>query len=106
RALPRRRLVKNVTLSATLTALGLLATPARAQDAQYWDIQYGPVGQLLGGSVVGSARDLSATYYNPGGLALGEDPHFLLTVQAVKRQTITTKPVGGGQLLDLSDTEW
>jgi hypothetical protein len=91
---------------STLAVVLLLATRAAAQDAQYWDIQYGPVGQLLGGTVVGSTRDLSATYYNPGALALGEDPHFLLTVQAVKRQTLTTRPVGGGQVLDLSDTEW
>ena len=42
--------------------------PRAAQDAQYWNIQYGPVGQLLGGQVVGSTRDLLATYYNPGGL--------------------------------------
>ena len=83
-----------------------LAAPAAAQDSQYWDIQYGPVGQLLGGTVVGSTRDLSATYYNPGGLALGEDPDFLLSVQAFQKQTLTTKPVAGGAFLDVSDTEW
>jgi len=83
-----------------------LAAPASAQDAQYWDIQYGPVGQLLGGTVVGSTRDLSATFYNPGGLALGEDPDFLLSVQAFQKQTLTTKPVAGGAFLDVSDTEW
>ncbi len=83
-----------------------IAAPAAAQDSQYWDIQYGPVGQLLGGQVVGSTRDLSATYYNPGGLALGEDPDFLLSVQAFQKQTLTTKPVEGGAFLDVSDTEW
>jgi hypothetical protein len=91
---------------STLAALFLLATRAAAQGAQYWDIQYGPVSQLLSGTVVDSTRDLSATYYNPGGLALGEDPHLLLTVQAGKGQTLTTEPVDGGQVLDLSDTEW
>ena len=94
------------TVASTLALLLVLATRAAAQDAQYWDIQYGPVGQLLGGQVVGSTRDLSATFYNPGGLALGEDPDFLLSVQAFKRQTVTTKPVGGGPYLNLSDTEW
>ena len=82
------------------------AVPIAAQDAQYWDIQYGPVGQLLHGQVVGSTRDLSATYYNPGGLSLGEDPDFLLSVQAFKRQNVTTTPVDGGEFLDVSDTEW
>jgi hypothetical protein len=56
---------------ASLTVAGL-AGPAAAQDANYWTIQYGPVAQLLGGQVVGSTRDLSATYYNPGGLALAK----------------------------------
>lgn len=93
---------------AAVLALALLGLAARAfaQDAQYWDIQYGPVGQLLGGQVTGSTRDLSATYYNPGGLALGEDPDFLLSVQAFKRQTVSTKPVAGGEFLNASDTEW
>ena len=104
--LPSTCRVRRLVLSSTLAALFLLATDGAAQDAQYWDIQYGPVGQLLGGQVVGSTRDLSATYYNPGGLALGEDPDFLLSVQAFKRHTITTKPVGGGDFLNVSDTEW
>jgi hypothetical protein len=91
---------------AGFVAFLALATSVSAQDAHYWDIQYGPVGQLLGGQVVGSSRDLSATYYNPGGLILGEDPDFLLSVNAFKRQNLTTKPVSGGPFLSVSDTEW
>jgi hypothetical protein len=91
---------------AGFVAFLALATSVSAQDARYWDIQYGPVGQLLGGQVVGSSRDLSATYYNPGGLILGEDPDFLLSVNAFKRQNLTTKPVSGGPFLSVSDTEW
>jgi hypothetical protein len=75
-----------------LAALGLvlsgLAAPAAGQDATYWTIQYGPVAQLLGGQVVGSTRDLSATYYNPGGLALAKQPAFLLSVQSVLLQGV------------------
>jgi hypothetical protein len=41
--------------------LGLCPGAARAQDSQYWTLQYGPVAELLGGVVVGSSRDLSAT---------------------------------------------
>jgi hypothetical protein len=100
------RRIRDLVLCSTLGSLLLLSTRGAAQDAQYWDIQYGPVGQLLGGQVVGSTRDLSATYYNPGGLALGEAPDFLLSVQAFRRQTLATKPVGGGQFLSLTDTEW
>ena len=99
------RSARRRAIASTLAGLFALATRAAAQDSQYWDIQYGPVGQLLGGQVVGSTRDLSATYYNPGGLALGEDPDFLLSVQAFKRQDLTSKPVEGGAYLDNSDTE-
>jgi hypothetical protein len=66
-----------------------LAGSAGAQDANYWTIQYGPVAELLGGQVVGSSRDLSATYYNPGGLALGKETAFLLSVQTVLLQGVT-----------------
>jgi hypothetical protein len=76
------------------------ATPVLAQDSQYWSIQYGPVGQLLGGQVVGSSRDLSSTFYNPGGLALGDNPDFLLSVQAFQREAFTLKPLEGGRFLD------
>ena len=89
-----------------LAAFVALATNVTAQDAQYWDIQYGPVGQLLGGQVVGSTRDLSSTYYNPGGLALGDDPDFLLSVQGFRKQTLSLEPVEGGEFLNTSDTEW
>lgn len=94
------------SLVRLLCSLALLAAPAAAQDAQYWDIQYGPVGQLLGGQVVGSTRDLSATYYNPGGLVLGANPDFLLSVQGFRKQTTTVRPLADGAFLDLSDTEW
>lgn len=89
-----------------LAALLAAAAPGRAQDAQYWDIQYGPVGQLLGGQVVGSTRDLSAAYYNPGGLALADDPEFLFSVQAFSLRTFSVRPTGGGAVLDVSQTDF
>ena len=89
-----------------LATLVAAAAPALAQDSQYWNIQYGPVGQLLGGQVVGSTRDLSATYYNPGGLALGEKTDFLLSVQAFSMRTTSTKPLAGGPFLDTSQTDF
>jgi hypothetical protein len=93
-------------LAPALGAVLVAAAAARAQDSQYWDVQYGPVGQLLGGQVVGSTRDLSATYYNPGGLALGENPDFLLSVQAFSMRTFSIKPVDGGPFLDTSKTDY
>lgn len=99
-------MIRCLAFAGMSAALLALATPGATQDSQYWDIQYGPVGQLLGGQVVGSARDLSATYYNPGGLILGTNPDFLLSVQGFRKQTLTVKPVEGGPYLDTSDTEW
>jgi len=92
-----------------LAALGVLfvaAVPSVAQDSQYWNIQYGPVGQLLGGQVVGSTRDLSATYYNPGGLGLAEDPDFLLSVQAFRAESVSTKPLDGSRFPIVSATSY
>jgi len=45
-----------------------------AQDAHYWNNQYGTRAQLLGGLAVGSLVDLSATFYNPGAVAALTSP--------------------------------
>lgn len=68
--------------------LALLPPAASAQDSHYWNLQYGPVAELLGGVVVGSALDLSSTYYNPGGLALAEDPAFLISLDSFQLETV------------------
>jgi hypothetical protein len=103
--MPQNRRARCWTLTPVASLL-LAVAPALAQDAQYWDIQYGPVGQLLGGQVVGGTRDLSATYYNPGGLALADKPDFLLSVQAFSWRTLSIKPVSGGPYLDASQTDF
>jgi len=84
----------------------LMARSAEAQDSQYWDIQYGPIAQLLGGLVVGSSRDLSATYYNPGGLSLGKSSDFLLSGEAFKAEFLSTRPLAGGAFLDKKQTQF
>jgi hypothetical protein len=48
-----------------IVAAGFAST-ACAQDAHYWSQHYATRGVLLGGSVIGSADDLGATFYNPG----------------------------------------
>jgi len=93
-----------VRRGAGATVLALLAAAASAQDANYWNIQYGSVGQLLGGQVIGSSRDLSTTYYNPGGLALLEDEAFLLSTESFQIENLTSKPAEGSRGLDLSST--
>jgi hypothetical protein len=63
-------------------ALVLGSGEARAQDTQYWTQQYGTRAELLGGAVVGSFLDLSATFYNPGALVMMERSAVLLSADA------------------------
>jgi len=53
-----------------------------SQEDNFWNIQYGTRSTLLGGTVIGSVSDLSATYYNPGAIALFTDVKFILSAQA------------------------
>jgi hypothetical protein len=69
------------------------ANAARSQDTNYWTLQYGTRGELLGGTVVGSAVDLSATFYNPGSLALVKDPKTILTANVFGMETIKVSSV-------------
>ena len=66
-----------------------------AQDTHYWTQQYGTQGELLLGTVVGSLIDLSAMYYNPGALALQDNPSLLLGAKAFEYQSIKFKNVEG-----------
>ena len=52
-----------------------------SQENNYWNIQYGTRSTLLGGAVIGSVSDLSATFYNPGAIALFPDVKFILSAQ-------------------------
>jgi hypothetical protein len=75
-----------------------------AQDAHYWTNQYGTRADLLGGLVVGSIKDLSSTYYNPGAIAFSTDQSLVLTTDAVEISTIKLKNVAG-RGFDLSSTQ-
>ncbi len=76
--------MKKQLLRAGVTLLtGVLlafVTPAEglAQDTHYWVNQIGNRARLLGGAVVGDPGDLSAVYYNPGGLALSHRAELVL----------------------------
>lgn len=72
------------------------ARPARAQDSNYWTNKYGTRSILLNGAVIGGPVDLSAMYYNPGGLALLKDPGTVLTVKAFAFSNISLPDAGGG----------
>jgi hypothetical protein len=60
-------------------AMALCLHSSRAQDAQYWNIQYGTRSTLLGGAVIGSVADLSGTFYNPGALGLSRTSGLILS---------------------------
>lgn len=85
-----------------LAALLVAAPPARAQDAHYWTNQYGTRGNLLGGAVVGSVVDISALYYNPGGVSLIREPELVATSKVFEANDVTIR--GSGDLrLQLGD---
>jgi hypothetical protein len=97
---------KNLHAVGLTMALGLallLTRTAAAQDAHYWTNQYGTRAELLGGLVVGSVVDLSATYYNPGALAHVSNPGLILTTDAWELVGITLE-TGVGDEFDLNST--
>ena len=71
-----------------------------AQDSHYWNLQYGTKSTLLGGVVIGSVTDLSATYYNPGAVALFNDAKAILSAKVYQYETITIVN-GAGENKDL-----
>lgn len=90
-------------LPRTIAFLGatlLLVPLSAAQDAHYWTNQYGTRAELLGGTVVGTIKDLSATFYNPGALALSPDPQVALSTDALELTFINMEN-GAGQDIDL-----
>lgn len=97
-----------VRLLALLAAALCLTAPPRAaaQDTQYWAVQYGPVGQLVGGQVIGGVPDLSATFYNPGALSLRNESSYLLSTESVQWEGVTTEAQPGLQVLDTSSSRF
>ncbi len=97
-----------VRLALPLAVLSLLATAPRAsaQDAQYWSIQYGPVGQLVGGQLIGGVSDLSATFYNPGALSLRNESSYLLSTESVQWEQLSVESDPMVQLLDTSSSRF
>ncbi|RKY91372.1 MAG: hypothetical protein DRQ13_11515, partial [Ignavibacteriae bacterium] len=85
----------NMKMIIFLTLSLLLTCNLFAQDAHYWNIQYGTSSTLLGGAVIGSVSDLSATYYNPGAVALFEDANFILSARVYQLEKITVEDVAG-----------
>ena len=61
------RMRKVLLLVLAILPAVLDAVPAaHAQDAHYWNLQYGTRAELLGGAVIGSKVGISNSLYNPG----------------------------------------
>ena len=75
-----------------LLLLIIITVNLSAQDVHYWSETYGTESALLGGAVIGSVDDLGATYYNPGKLALTDDPKFLFSARIVEYTYLGVKP--------------
>ena len=75
--------------AAVALALLICLQPGRGQDTQYWNIQYGTRSTLLGGAVIGSVSDLSATYYNPGALGLSRASGLILSTGVYEGSSLT-----------------
>lgn len=88
----------NQRMALLAVLLGALPGAAAAQDAQYWTYQYGTRANLLGGAVVGSVVDVSATYYNPGALALIEEPELVATSKVFEVTQLALQPDIGTQI--------
>ena len=78
----------------------LCASVATAQDSHYWTLQYGPESSLLGGLVIGSVSDVSATYYNPGALSRARDLSFAISTNVFEVSGILLED-GGGEGVNL-----
>jgi hypothetical protein len=91
--------VRAVTLG---TWIGVVATGsfAWAQDAHYWTLSYGTRATLLGGAVIGSTSDLSATFYNPAAIGLLHDQGFILSAKVYEYNSLRVED-GGGEGVDL-----
>ena len=86
-------------ISIVLVALVSGSAIASAQDAHYWTYGYGPIGQLTEGTLVGGVSDLSAVYYNPGALALIDEPRFVIGLTSIELANLKA-PDAVGQDLD------
>ncbi len=78
----------SIILPLLFAGMFLPAGHVSAQDSHYWTLQYGTRAELLGGIVVGSIKDLSATFYNPGAVAFSIDQGLLLTTDAFELSSL------------------
>lgn len=85
--------------SLLLCFLGLIAQNVRAQDSQYWNLQVGTRGMLVGGTLTSGVYDNSAIYYNPAALAMVRASHLTINASAYRIEFMNIQN-GAGTGLD------
>ncbi len=91
-------------VGAAIVGTAVVSAPLHAQDAHYWTVKYGPRASLLGGAVIGSVNDVSAAFYNPGGLAMADSLGFALSLNVFERTSTTAEDAFGGEDVSISRT--
>ncbi len=99
------RLMFNTCLISSCALVILAPCRLAAQDTHYWNNQYGPRSMLLGGAVIGTVHDMSATYYNPGALGYVKEPELLLSANAYQLSALKIEG-GGGRGIDLESSDF
>jgi hypothetical protein len=89
--------LRRALLCAGLFSMVLPVWTGLAQDTHYWNLSYGTRSTLLGGAVIGSVSDLSATYYNPGALGTTPAGGLVLSAGVYEANSYT---LGGADSLD------
>lgn len=100
-------MIRSAIVIFALIAQFILFQPySTAQDSHYWSNQYGTRSSLLGGTVVGSVRDTSAGYYNPGALAFIENEHLSVSANAIRFESVSVdNGAGTGDDLDSKEVQ-
>jgi hypothetical protein len=75
-----------------------------AQDDHYWAQQFGAMGTLMGGAMIGNVGDNSAVYYNPGALAFISNPSLSVDADVYRMDKILISD-GAGKDMDLNSAQ-
>ncbi|MEE9312257.1 MAG: hypothetical protein V3V10_07565 [Planctomycetota bacterium] len=90
---------------ALLILLMISVSALTAQDNHYWTQQAGTRSSLMGGQVLGSVNDSSATYYNPGRLGYIKNENLRISADGYQIAGFTIAN-GAGEGLDLESSQF
>ncbi|MEQ8765923.1 MAG: hypothetical protein RL885_18535 [Planctomycetota bacterium] len=98
--------MKPLSCAIATAVIGWLCTAALGQELNYNSFQRGTRSAMLGGAAVAGARDASAIFYNPAGLAFSAEDGFDLSAQAVRWESTDFRDlVGEGENVDTSSID-